>query len=317
MKIWSQIALGLMLALPAFGQQSMPLSSLCDLQSELASGEHRAVRVEGVYLSGLESQDMISPACSKQSTAIEFDLKSRRLWKQLVQMSNKTTARKHAAGDGDPVLVLFEGEFYGPPVPDPKLPPAILKNYHPGWDYNSMTKLVVHAIQSVKPVSADQRTNAGCVLSTASNGQTVTVQGTVRQGPHDMGIDIPGCKDIVLLAYAGDQDTDASVAELRRDRELKRFQKYTQSVYKGTAKNICMACPKYEDVQAELTGKLQIATVPAGATKDRLGLVRDASGKFLGKSGWGHPMPFANYRLVIVSAANVKARKLPPPNLNP
>jgi hypothetical protein len=49
------------------------------------------------------------------------------------------------------VVVIFEGEFYGPPVPDPKLPPAILKNYHPGWDYNSKTKLVVHAIQSVKP----------------------------------------------------------------------------------------------------------------------------------------------------------------------
>ena len=244
-----------MLTVPALGQQSVPLSSLCDLQSDMAPGEHRIVRVEGVYLSGLESQDLMSQLCSKRSTAIEFELKSHRLWKQLVQMSNKTTARKHAAGDGDAVLVVFEGEFYGPPVPDPKLPPAILKNYHPGWDYNSMTKLVVHAIQSVKPVPGNDLANVtetGCALSTASNGQTITVQGMVRRGLHDMGIDIPGCKEIVLLTFAGYQDNDVSGAELHRDGEMRRFQKYTSSVYNGTKKNICMDCPKYDDVKGEL-----------------------------------------------------------------
>lgn len=160
-------------------------------------------------------------------------------------------------------------------------------------------------------------TETACVLSTASNGQTVTVQGTVRQGPHDMGIDIPGCKEIVLLTFAGYQDNDVSGAELRRDRELRRFQKYTGSVYKGTKKNICMGCPKYGDVEGELTGKLEIATVPPGARRDASGLLWDQSGKFIGMLGWGHPTRFARYRLVIVSAAHVKARKLPPPNPNP
>jgi hypothetical protein len=72
-------------------------------------------------------------------------------------MSNKTNTKKHVSGDGDAVLVVFEGEFYGPQVPDPKLPEALRKNYHPGWDHNnvSMTKLVVHAIQSVEPLPAD------------------------------------------------------------------------------------------------------------------------------------------------------------------
>ena len=135
-------------------QTSAPLSTLCDLQSNMAPGEHRTVRVEGVYLSGLESQDLMSPSCSKQSTAIEFKLKSHRLWKRLVQMSNKTNARKHVAGDSDAVLVAFEGEFYGPPIADPKLPTAISQNYHSGWDYNSMTKLVVHTIQSVEAAPA-------------------------------------------------------------------------------------------------------------------------------------------------------------------
>jgi hypothetical protein len=53
--------------------------------------------------------------------------------------------------------VVFEGEFYGPQVPDPKLPEAIRKNYHPGWDHMnaSMTKMVVHTIQSVEPLPSD------------------------------------------------------------------------------------------------------------------------------------------------------------------
>jgi hypothetical protein len=36
-------------------------------------------------------------------------------------------------------------------MPDPKLPEAILKNYHPGWGYLGAfkTRLVVHAIREV------------------------------------------------------------------------------------------------------------------------------------------------------------------------
>jgi hypothetical protein len=130
------------------------LVPLCDLQTRVAPGEHRLVRVEGVYLSGLESQYLVTAGCSGRSTDIEFNLSSHRLWKRLVKLSNKTSTQKHASGDGDAVLVVFEGEFYGPQVPDPKLPEAIRKNYHPGWDHMnaSMTKMIVHAIQSVEPL---------------------------------------------------------------------------------------------------------------------------------------------------------------------
>ena len=153
----------------------------------------------------------------------------------------------------------------------------------------------------------------GCVLSTASNGQTITVQGKVRSEPHDMGFDISGCNETVLLTFAGSQDNDVSGDTLRRDGELRRFQEYTSSVYKSTGKNICMDCPKFGDVEAELTGKLEIASVPPGATRDPSGLLRDQSGKVIGTSGWGHPSPYARYRLIIESVAHVKAQKLPPP----
>ena len=146
-----------LMAVQGVAQSNLPASSLCELQTKVAQGEHRTVRVEGVYLTGGEGQYLVTSGCSGRSTSIEFDLKSHHLWKRLVQMSNRTNTQKHVFGAGDAVLVVFEGEFYGPQVPDPKLPEAIRKNYHAGWDHNnaSMTKLVVEAIRSVEPLPAD------------------------------------------------------------------------------------------------------------------------------------------------------------------
>jgi hypothetical protein len=81
---------------------------------------------------------------------VDFDLKNRRRWTTLVRMTNKTNHKGHVVGSVDPVLVVFEGEFYGPPKPDPKLPDNIRGVYHPGWDSGAMTKIVVHEIVSVK-----------------------------------------------------------------------------------------------------------------------------------------------------------------------
>jgi hypothetical protein len=152
-----------------------------------------------------------------------------------------------------------------------------------------------------------------CALSSASNGQVLTIRGRVMHEPHDMAFDIPGCSETVLLTYAGYQDNDVSVTELRRDENMKRFHKYTYSTYKSRGKNICIGCSKYGDVDAELTGRLEIATMPPGATKDKPGYIRDPSGKIIGVFGWGHPTPYAGYRLIIESVSQVKARKLPRP----
>src|SRR5258707_14830303 len=147
-----------------------------------------------------------------------------------------------------------------------------------------------------------------CGFVTANNGQMVTVRGKARSTPHDLAFDIPGCDATLLLTFAGEDDNDVSSSELRKDGELRRFQKYASSIYKSTGKNICMGCAKYGDVEAELTGKLEIATMPPGTTKDKSNFIRDGSGKIAGKFGWGHPGPYAAYRLVIQSVAHVKAR---------
>jgi len=159
-----------------------------------------------------------------------------------------------------------------------------------------------------------QNQTDSCVLNTAKDGDTLTVHGEALQQPHDLAFAIEGCKDLVILAYAGDRDSGVAADQLQKSESLKQFQKYTSSTYKSRGKNICMQCMKYGDVKAALTGRLQVATVPAGTTKDNFGFLHDASGKVVGTSGFGHPTRRFKYRLVIISAADVTAHKLPRPS---
>jgi hypothetical protein len=133
-----------------------------------------------------------------------------------------------------------------------------------------------------------------CPLENAKDGQTVTVRGRTLEQPHDLGFGINGCKEVVVLTFAGDPDNDVSANELRRDKNLRNFQKFTRV---GKV------------VEATLTGRIEIATIPPGTTKDAMGLLRDGSGKVVGTSGFGHPSRMFKYRLVILSASDVKVFK--------
>jgi len=78
--IFGLLSVGLMAGqVLAQSPSSLQVASLCELQAKTAQGEHRTVRVEGVYSAGLENQNLVSSACSGQSTAVEFALKSHRL----------------------------------------------------------------------------------------------------------------------------------------------------------------------------------------------------------------------------------------------
>ena len=159
-------------------------------------------------------------------------------------------------------------------------------------------------------VGAQNQPNA-CPLDTAKNGQTITVHGKTQQEPHDLAFNIMGCNDPTILVYAGGPDSGVSDNQLRKDANLKRFKTYTSSVYKSTKNDLCGQCMRYGDVEATLTGKLEIATIPSGTTKDGMGFLHDASGKVVGTSGFGHPDRIFNYRIVIFSVADAKARKRP------
>jgi hypothetical protein len=118
--------------------------SLCNLQRTAKQGERRPVQVRAIFSNGFETGILTDAACSSEHTWAELDLQS---------TTNKETLRSmlDTAGQAD---VVFEGEFYGPGVPDPNLPETVKKSYQPGWGHLGAfrTKLVVRAIQSVKPV---------------------------------------------------------------------------------------------------------------------------------------------------------------------
>lgn len=133
-------------------------SSLCDLQTSVPAGEHRTVRVEGVYLSGSQGEYLVDPNCSYRGTWVEFELSSPGLMERLNKLADQTK-QKQASGEGDPVLVVFTGTFYGPRAPDPNLPVEIRKVYRlfaPGWDpmNNAKTKIAVDSIESAKKLPA-------------------------------------------------------------------------------------------------------------------------------------------------------------------
>jgi hypothetical protein len=137
-------------------QAQIVASSLCDLQMQVAQGEHRTVRVEGVFLGGIEGNAFVNAGCSGRSTYIEFELKNQKHKKRFWHLVDKTNLRMHWIGDGYPVLVVFDGEFYGPPVPDPRMPENVRKFYHPPWgNAHEMTKMVVYSILSVKALPAN------------------------------------------------------------------------------------------------------------------------------------------------------------------
>src|SRR5260370_3624971 len=148
-----------------------------------------------------------------------------------------------------------------------------------------------------------------CPLSTLKNGEAVSIHGRIADGAHDMLLAIPGCDKVVVLEYAGGPETGESGDKLIRDDNFRRFEKYTRATYKNNKKDARVRCPKYE-VEATFAGRLDVAadSVPEGMWKDKLGMLHDQSGKFVGKAGFGHP-PIYSYRLVINSVSDVVKKK--------
>jgi hypothetical protein len=156
-EVYVTVLLTMLLAVDSLAQTTAPQSatntaSLCVLQKTVAEGEHETVRVSGLYGPGLDRTVLEDVECSTESTWVELDLRSQ---------GNKAKLREQLDRSRR-AYVVVEGEFYGPPLPDPKLPEAIRKSYHPGWGHLAAfkTKLVVHAIRDVKAVPADRTDNA-------------------------------------------------------------------------------------------------------------------------------------------------------------
>jgi hypothetical protein len=147
----------------------------------------------------------------------------------------------------------------------------------------------------------------GCPLDSAKDGQVITFRGKVVHAPHDMTLEIAGCTDSVVLVYA--DDGSAAPGNGVPGGDIAKFRAYTNATTKRVGGAACLQCPKYE-VEATLSGRLALAVVPAGLTKDGLGFLRDSSGKIVGKVGFGHPIPLYKYQLAIQAASDIEARRL-------
>ena len=144
----------------------------------------------------------------------------------------------------------------------------------------------------------------GCPLETAKNGDILTLRGEAVHGAHDGLIRIAGCADEVLLAYADDPNLHESKLSLKKDETFQKFVEYFSAERPPQPKVVCRECWKYR-VTAEFTGRLDIA--------DSAGWKKDAkTGKLTGLVGFGHPMPFTRYRLVITSVSKVEAAETQP-----
>jgi hypothetical protein len=139
------ICLGMQTASPQTGPK---VEALCSMQQTVRQGDHMSVRVSGVF-TGLELGTLQDPNCPNEYTWVELDLTSEK---------NKEKLRTVLEGS-DRADVVFEGVFYGPPVPDPKLPEGLRKAYHPGWGHLGAfrTKLLVHQIAAVKLALPDDK----------------------------------------------------------------------------------------------------------------------------------------------------------------
>jgi len=154
MKLATVVVPVLALATIAGSQSKQSRGSLCSFQGRVAEGEHLTASVAGVYQGGLGDSGpamgvLYDDACPDQNAWVEIDLQSAINRKKLNQLLERS----------DRARVVFEGELYGPPAPDPKLPDAIRKASHPGWGHLGAfkTKLVVRVIREVATAPAPKQ----------------------------------------------------------------------------------------------------------------------------------------------------------------
>ena len=130
------------------GQSKQAQTTLCGLQGKVTEGEHKSIKVSGVYQGGLGATGpamgvLEESSCPDQNAWVEIALKTNMNRKKLSELLDRANR----------AYVVFEGDLYGPPLPDPKLPENLRKISRPGWGHLGAfkTKLVVHTIRYVAP----------------------------------------------------------------------------------------------------------------------------------------------------------------------
>lgn len=151
MKLTATVILVFASAMMGLSQSKQSRTTLCTLRGRVAEGQHLSLTVSGTYQGGLGDSGratgvLSDDACADQNAWVEIDLQSAINRKKLNQLLERSERAR----------VIFEGELYGPPAPDPKLPEALRNASHPGWGHLGAfrTKLVVRVIREVATAPA-------------------------------------------------------------------------------------------------------------------------------------------------------------------
>jgi len=132
----------------------------------------------------------------------------------------------------------------------------------------------------------------------------VKIRGVVFQGGHDMFIRPEQCpNNRVIVTYGDDPTLGRSRLEMKRDDSFQAFERYIKEQEPNKPNRVCQQCPQYQ-VTAELSGRLDVA-LSVGVKKN------PKTGKVTSLEGYGHPLPFTRFRLVVTSIANVTAKEFP------
>lgn len=140
---------------------------------------------------------------------------------------------------------------------------------------------------------------ASCPLTKATNRDNLVLRGEVFPTSHDTFIRPVGCDERVIIVFGDSAELGELRIPVRRDQTLQHYEEYLLAEQEVEGATLCRECWKYR-VIAEFQGRLDIR--PAA------GLQRDpASRKATGVEGFGHPVPFTRYRLVVMSVLRVEA----------
>ena len=123
--------------------------SLCALQDAAKTESHEEVVVSGQYTAGVENTFLRDEHCPLEATWVDFELRDPGDRMKLLQVLGKNRL----------ATVVFEGEFFGPPAPDPSLPEPLRDHVQSRWGHLGCcrTKLVVHAIREARHASESER----------------------------------------------------------------------------------------------------------------------------------------------------------------
>lgn len=161
--------------------------------------------------------------------------------------------------------------------------------------------LLLGIVVSTAPALAQ---SGKCVIETAKNGAIVRVRGVVFPGGHDMFIRPEQCpENRVIVIYGDDPTLGRGRLQVKRDDAFRTFERYVKEQQPSKPDEVCQQCPKYQ-VTAELSGRLNVA--PSAGVKRN-----PKTGKATGLEGYGHPLPFTRFRLVLTGVSDVTATELP------